>query len=84
MKRTINVHIVLALGLGLTLAQLWLLGNVTPSPAAHAAWTNKLWTQGRGKCLFRTHYRTFFRVTTCRRAGSGRKATGNGWSSLSR
>ena len=31
-----------------------------------------------------THYRTFFRVTTCRRVGSGRNATGNDWSSLSK
>jgi ribosomal protein S18 acetylase RimI-like enzyme len=32
----------------------------------------------------RTHYRTFFRVTTCRRVGSGRNATGNDLSSLRR
>jgi len=32
----------------------------------------------------RSHYQTYFRVTTCRRAGSGRNATGNGLSSLSR
>ena len=37
MKRTINVHIVLALGLGLTLALLGFLGNVTPSPITRAA-----------------------------------------------
>jgi uncharacterized repeat protein (TIGR01451 family) len=37
MKRTINVHLVLALGLGLTLALLWLLSNVTPLLTTRAA-----------------------------------------------
>lgn len=37
MKRTMNVHIVLALGLGLTLALLWLLGMPAGLPAARAA-----------------------------------------------
>jgi ribosomal-protein-alanine N-acetyltransferase len=38
-----------------------------------------------GHCgLLETHYRTFFRVTTCRRVGSGRNATGNDLSSLRR
>jgi len=37
MKRTINVHLVLALGLGLTLALLWLLGNAVQPPTTRAA-----------------------------------------------
>ena len=54
---------------------------------ASAAWlisSGRLRLTPEARAVDTAHYRTFFRVTTCRRAGSGRNATGNGWSSLSR